>query len=66
VSAWPTADETALDDLRSAWGAAYRIGVAGDGYEAQFVFVESPRLTAATVEGLESALRAHWHRWGAR
>ena len=66
TAAWPTAEDAALDELRSAWSAAYRIDADGGGYTARFYFTESPPLTAATLEGLESAVRAHWFRWGAR
>jgi hypothetical protein len=66
MSAWPAAEDAALDGLRAVWSLAYRIDAAGGGYEARFLFVESPPMTAATLEGIDSAIRADWSRWGAR
>ena len=54
-------DAMALDRLRDAWGAAYDIGHAAGACWAVWLLGGDP-MTAATPEGLDSAIRADWSR----
>ncbi len=57
----PAAHEMTLGVLRAAWGEIYDLGFAGGEYHA--LHLTSGRLiSAATPEGLESAIRADWSR----
>jgi hypothetical protein len=58
---WPTAGEIALQDLRETWEPVYDIGYA-DGTLCAYRWPDGPLLAAATVDGLDSAIRADWAR----
>ena len=60
--AWPTADEMALGDLDAAWSAAYSVRYESGKYRAAYRYDDGAELTADTVAGLDSAIRAHWAR----
>jgi hypothetical protein len=61
TGAWPTADDMALDGIKAEWGEIYDTGIAGGEYCA-FHVTGGRLLTAATPEGLASAIRADWSR----
>ena len=61
-AAWPTADDMALEALAARWNVYYRIGFDGLSYYADRAD-DAPRLTAGTIAGLESAVKANWARW---
>ena len=61
ATAWPTADEIAMEELRETWEPIYDLGFA-DGAWCAFRWPDGPLLTAATIEGLDSAIRADWAR----
>jgi hypothetical protein len=64
---WPTADETAdetaLEQLSEQWRGTYDVGRAAGAYHA-YRWPDGPLITAATLPGLDSAIRAHWARTG--
>jgi hypothetical protein len=55
--AWPTADEMAMEKLAGSWQPAYDVGFADGAYRA-FRWPDGPLITAATIDGLDSAIRA--------
>ena len=60
ATAWPTAGEIAIEELRRSLGAGlYDLGIA-DGMFCAFRWPDGPLLTAVTIDGLESAIRADW------
>jgi len=64
--AWPTADEMTLAGIQAQWGRWYYVEYTPGGrYRATrpdgHVLPE-----ADTPEGLDSAIRADWSRWGTR
>jgi hypothetical protein len=61
AAAWPTADEIALQELRETWEPIYDTGIA-DGKFCAFRWPDGPLITADTLDGLESAIRADWAR----
>jgi hypothetical protein len=61
ATAWPTADEIALEELREAYEPIYDLGIA-DGMLCAWRWPDGPLITAATPDGLESAIRADWGR----
>ena len=63
--AWPSADEMTLETVRNTWGGWYDTGMAAGEFWA-LRLIGGPLLTATTPEGLESAIRADFSRWGAR
>jgi hypothetical protein len=50
-----------LQDLRETWEPIYDIGYA-DGTLCAYRWPDGPLLAAATVDGLDSAIRADWAR----
>ena len=62
MSAWPTADEMALGDLERVWSAVYTVRYEGGKYRAVYRYDDGTELTADTVAGLDSTIRAHWAR----
>jgi hypothetical protein len=60
--AWLTPAEMALADLAETWGAYYDTGYAGGAFHA-FRLTGGPVITASTLDGLDSAIRADWARW---
>jgi hypothetical protein len=60
---WPTAEEMALGSVRSAWEPLYDVGYA-DGVFCAFRRPDGPLIRAATVDGLDSAIRADHARGG--
>lgn len=61
AAAWPTADEIAIEELRPVWEPLYDLGIA-DGMLCAWRWPDGPLLTAATAEGLDSAIRADFAR----
>jgi hypothetical protein len=61
ATAWPTADEMALEELRRAWAPDYDVGIAEGAYRA-YRWPDGPLITAATIDGLESAIRGDFAR----
>jgi hypothetical protein len=59
--AWPTADEVALAELQRKWSSAYDVGRADGAYHA-YRLTGGPVITASTLEGLDSAIRADFAR----
>ena len=70
TAAWPLADgrdlrdEIILDQLREVWAGIYDCGYAGGAYRAVRLLADGPLLAADTAEGLDSAVRSDWTRWG--
>ena len=64
VTAWPAADAMTLDKIRDVWEGIYDVGYADGTYRAARSLIAGPLLTARSPEGLESAIRADWARWG--
>ena len=62
--AWPAADAAALDNIKDVWEGIYDAGYADGAYRAVRTLGGGPLLTASTIEGIESAIRADWARWG--
>lgn len=68
ASAWMTADgltvtsRKALNDLADDWASFYDLGYAAGEYHA-FRLIGGPLITARTLAGLDSAIRADWNRW---
>jgi hypothetical protein len=62
---WPTAAELRLKQLQAKWAGHYEIDFAGGAYHAVSLFGGRP-ITTATLDGLESSIRAHWARWDGR
>lgn len=68
ASAWMAADgldpgdKIALDDLGDRLSGFYDVGYAEGDYWA-FRLIGGPLLTAATLGGLDSSIRADWSRW---
>jgi hypothetical protein len=60
-TAWPTPAEMALDDLAQRWGTLYDVGFAGGAFHA-FLLAGGPVITADTLAGLDSAIRADFSR----
>ncbi len=58
-------DELVMDRIRTEWHGAYDIGYAADAYLGRHL-TGGPLLSAATPEGLESAIKADWVRRSAR
>ena len=55
----------ALSHLQDIWAAAYTVRFERGKYRAEFHY-DDIDIQADTLAGLDSALRAHWHRtWGA-
>jgi hypothetical protein len=67
ASAWATAgglsiaDQITLDDLADKWAFFYDVGYA-DGEFHALRLLGGPLLTARTLGGLDSAIRADWMR----
>ena len=59
MTAWPTATEMALEKLAGKWTAAYVVTSEGGGFHAEYRYGDGT-LKADTLEGLDSAIRAHW------
>jgi len=60
---WLAAGQMTLHDLAEAWSAVYRLACDGDEYTATRNGEDEPSAWAATLEGLESAIRADFSRW---
>ena len=65
MTAWTTNEALLLAQLREAWSGVYDVGYADGEYHA-FRLIGGQPLTADTIGGLESAIRADWARWGAQ
>ena len=58
-------DAIRLDEIKARWESAYDIGMDGTVFCAVWLFGDSPLLlTADSPAGLDSAIRADWHRRG--
>ena len=64
MKAWPAADAVALENVREIWLGIYDVGYADGAYRAARTLAAGPLLTTDSVEGLDSAIRADWARWG--
>ena len=71
MKAWTAAgiapdEAVALNHLQDIWAAAYTVRFEDGQYRASFHY-DDTELEADTLAGLDSCLRAHWHRtWSAR
>ncbi len=63
--AWPTQSEMTLQALAATYGRYYDLWFDGGTYCARYVFGGEP-LAADSPEELDSAIRAHLWRQGAR
>jgi len=64
-AAWPTAAEMTLQHLATTYGRYYDLWFDGGTYYARYALGGEP-LKADSPEGLDSAIRAHLWRQGAR
>jgi hypothetical protein len=60
-ASWPTAEQMALDGIRADWESLYDVGYADSAYHA-FRWPDGPLITATTLPGLDSAIRADFVR----
>ena len=58
-------DEFVMDGLKEKWAGLYDLGSADGEYHA-FRLIGGHPLTASTLAGLDSAIRADFHRQGTR
>jgi hypothetical protein len=55
-----------LSHLQNTWSAAYAVRFEDGKYRASFHY-DDTELEADTLAGIDSVLRAHWHRtWSSR